>query len=368
MTKKLIPLFIVLIFCLCFCKKNKNNEPEEVENPFDKQGMLQNMADNVIMPNYTAFSISLDSLISSYNLFKSNTSTVDFQIVKLKLHIAYLKYQQISLYEFGPAEQQAVRMNFNVFPTDSVQIKTNISSGSYDLLMASNLDAKGFPALDYLFYDMNKTEAQIIQSFSASANKKQYVSDVLTEIQTKMSSIITTWNSSYKNQFVNSLSTDVGSSIGFMINQLNFELDYLKNAKIGIPLGKKTLDIALPEKCEAYYGTQSLEYALATLTTVENTYLGRNINGADGKGFDDYLDHLNVQYGGGTLNSAIKNQFNTVRTKLNAVNGILSNQIINNPALVNSAYVELVKLLVLLKTDMPSNLGVVITYQDGDGD
>jgi hypothetical protein len=28
----------------------------------------------------------------------------------------------------------------------------------------------------------------------------------------------------------------------------------------------------------------------------------------------------------------------------------------------------LVKLLVLLKTDMPSSLGVVITYQDGDGD
>jgi hypothetical protein len=367
MTKKFIPLFIILIFFFCFCNKNKDIEPEP-ENPFDKQGLLQNMADNVILPNYIAFSTSLDSLILCYNTFKTTTSSSDFQIVKQKLHVAYLKYQRISLYEFGPAEQEIVRMNFNVFPTDSVQIKTNISSGSYTLQMASNFDAKGFPALDYLLYDLNKTEAEIMQEFSISPNKKQYVSDVLNEMQTKTNSIITVWNLSYKNQFVNSLSTDVGSSIGFLINQLNFELDNLKNGKIGIPLGKKTLDIALPEKCEAYYGAQSLEYALATLTTIENTYLGRSISGADGKGFDDYLDHLNASYGNVTLNSAIKNQFNIVRAKLNAINGVLSTQVINNPALVNSAYSELVKLLVLLKTDMPSNLGVVITYQDGDGD
>ena len=368
MTKKYIPLVLAFLFCFTFCKPKNTVDPDEETNPFDKQGLLQNMAENVILPNYLAFSTSLDSLILTYNTFKTSASVNDFQLVKQKLHIAYLKYQQISLYEFGPAEQEIVRMNFNVFPTDSVQIKTNIISGGYDLQMVSNLDAKGFPALDYLFYDLNKTEAQVIQSFNGSINQQNYVSDLLAEMQTKTNSIIASWNTSYKNQFVNSLNTDIGSSIGFLVNQLNYELDYLKNAKIGIPLGKKTLDIAIPEKCEAYYGSQSLDYALATLTSIENTYLGRSINGLDGKGFDDYLDHLKASYGNESLNSAIKNQFALVRSKLIAINSVLSNQIIANPTLVNAAYTEHLKLLILLKTDLPSNLGVVITYQDGDGD
>lgn len=366
MTKKIVPLSIAIIFCFCSCKKNKKTDIEDPAKSFDKQALLQNYADNIIVPNYQAFSVALDSLINTYNAFKTTTNSSNLDKVKQTLQTAYLKYQQINLYEFGPAEDELVRGNFNVFPTDSVQIKANISSGSYNLQVASNLDAKGFPALDYIFYESNKTESQIVNSFTASVNKKQYVSNLLNEMKSKISTIISVWNNSYKSKFVNSLSTDIGSSIGFLVNQLNFELDYLKNSKIGIPLGKKSLDIALPEKCEAYYSQQSVQYAVATLQTIESIYLGKSINGIDGKGFDDYLDHLKAQ--DGSLNSRIKTQFASCYTKLNAINGSLSSQIISNPTVVNAAYIELVKLLVLLKTDMPSSLGVVITYQDGDGD
>lgn len=368
MTKKIIPLLIASTLCFCYCKKNDTNEPEEPTVAFDKQALLQNYADNIIVPNYMAFSVSLDSLINAYNTFKTTANSSTFNKVKQTFQTAYLKYQQISLYEFGPAEQELVRSNFNVFPTDSVQIKSNITAGNYNLQVAINLDAKGFPAMDYLFYDLTKTEAQIISSFDLSANKKQYVSDLLFEMKTKTTTIISAWNGSYKTQFTNSLSTDIGSSIGYLVNQLNFELDYLKNSKIGIPLGKKSLEIAIPDKCELYYSKQSIVNALATLTSIENAYLGKSMSGNDGKGFDDYLEHLKASYGTGTLNNAIKNQFVIARTKLTAITGNLDAEVISNPTLVNTAYTELVKLLVLLKTDLPSNLGVVITYQDGDGD
>jgi len=41
---------------------------------------------------------------------------------------------------------------------------------------------------------------------------------------------------------------------------------------------------------------------------------------------------------------------------------------LTNPSVVDAAYVELQKQVVLFKTDMPSSLGVLITYQDNDGD
>ncbi|MDX2172563.1 MAG: imelysin family protein [Bacteroidota bacterium] len=340
----------------------------ETKDTFDKQAMLTNMADNVILPAYTSFKTSLDSLVTVYNTFKSTGSLTDFQLVKQKYSVAYLNYQRCDLFEMGPAEATIIRANFNVFPTDTAQIKSNISSGSYDLGVLSNIDAKGFPAIEFLLYGNNSTETDIIKSFTISPNRKQYVSNLLAEMVTKTNYVVSTWNASYRNTFVTSLGTDVGSSIGFLVNQINFELDYLKNAKIGIPLGKKSLGVPVPEACEAYYTSKSISYAKETLLLIENTYLGRSSSGSNGKGFDDYLAHLDIKYNGGSLNDAINAQFAIAKTKLNAIPNPLSTQVTSNGSTVDAAYAELVKLLVLLKTDMPSNLGVIITYQDGDGD
>ncbi len=366
MTKRFLVLCFIIGLVACKPKKH-SNEPEPADT-YDKQALLVNMADNVILPRYIDFKKGLDSLTLCYDAFKISGSQSDYQIIKQKLNAAGLKYQNISPFEFGPAETILVRMNFNVFPTDSVQINSNVSAGTYVLDAVNNLDAKGFPALDYLFYGDNASEASRINKFNTNANLRQYVSDLLNDMSSKLNTIITTWNSSYRNTFVNSLGTDMGSSIGYLINQLNYELDYLKNAKIGIPLGKKTLGMPVPEKCEAYYGGQSVQYALETLNAIENVYLGRSISGNNGEGFDNYLIHLNAQYNGGSLNDAINAQFAMAKIKLSAVANPLSTQVTANTAVVEAAYTELVKLLVLLKTDLPSNLGVVITYQDGDGD
>jgi uncharacterized protein len=356
-------LIILVALCLVYCKPKKKSEELEPADTYDKQALLINMADNVILPAYNNFKVSLDSLIAAYNTFKTSGTQMDYQVVKQKLHSACLKYQRISPFEFGPAESVIVRMNFNVFPTDSVQIRSNVNAMVYDLNAANNLDAKGFPALDLLFYGNNQSEASCINQFTSNANLRQYVSDLLNDMSSKLNTVISTWNSSYKNTFINSLGTDVGSSLGFLVNQLTYELDYLKNAKTGTPLGKKSLGVPLPEKCEAYYGGQSVQYAMETLYAIEQMYLG-----GTGEGFDNYLEHLGAQYNGGSLNNAINNQFAIAKTKLNAVSNPLSTQVTANPTAVDAAYTELVKLLVLLKTDMPSNLGVIITYQDGDGD
>jgi uncharacterized protein len=123
-----------------------------------------------------------------------------------------------------------------------------------------------------------------------------------------------------------------------------------------------------PDKCESVFGARSMQYANETLKLIENVYLGRKLNGDNGLGFDDYLEHLKAEYNGGSLNEAINNQFSIAKNKLQALPDPLAQQVSTNAAAVDAAYMELVKLLVLLKTDMPSNLGVVITYQDGDGD
>lgn len=365
MTNKLL---IVLVLTVLFsCKKKTGDDPEEETTTFNKQELLLNMADQVILPVYRDFKTSFDSLTGAYESFKVSGTLADYQLLKKKLHVAYLRYQRISLPGFGPGEDAGIRINLNVFPCDTVKIGKNIGVGTYNLATASNIDTKGFPALDYLFYGSGKSETEMVQLFS-NGNRKKYVSDLLADMSGKINTVLTAWDGSYRNIFTNSLGTDVGSSIGFLVNQLNYELDYLKNSKIATPLGLRSGGTPLPDNSEAYYGGQSVEYALETLNAIENFYRGRSFSGHDGKGFDDYLDHLDARHGDQPLTISIDTQFATARAKLTAIGNPLSGKVLSSPAEVEAAYKELVKLLVLLKTDMPSSLGVAITYQDGDGD
>lgn len=361
---------IAVIFIACK-KKNKDTKEEE-ETTFDKPAMLTNYADNLIIPNFQSFQSALDSLAISFNTFVQTKNVVNLNSVREKYITASVKFQHISTFEFGPSESEIVRSNFNTYPTNTVNILANINSGNYNLGTISNLDTKGFPALDYLFFGNNQSDATIVALFDTdvkAANRITYVNACLGEMQTKTNAIVNAWNNSYRNTFVSSTGSQIGSSLGLLVNQLNFEIDLLKNAKIGIPLGKKSLGVTLPEKCEAYYAnTVSVKLAKECLVNIENVYLGRSASGMNNKGLDDYLEHLDAKHGTGTLDAAIKNQFAIAKAKLDLVAEPLSLSVINSTAAVDVAYLEMVKLLVLLKTDTPSALGIVITYQDGDGD
>ncbi|MBX9852372.1 MAG: hypothetical protein K2X86_11525 [Cytophagaceae bacterium] len=152
-----------------------------------------------------------------------------------------------------------------------------------------------------------------------------------------------------------------------LVNQFNQDMELTKNFRIGIPLGKQSGGVTYPEKVEAYYSGISVELAELHIQAIENLYLGRSSAG-NGIGFDDYLDQMEAGYNGGSLNAAIKNQFTATLSKFALLTDPLSADIVNNPAVVDAAYLELQKTIVLTKTDMASALSILITYVDNDGD
>jgi uncharacterized protein len=359
-----------LVMGAASCKDKKKDE-DIAEAAFDKGPLLTNLADNIIIPQYNSCKLSLDSLYDAWVVFKQNKNVANLQSLRVQFITTYKSYEMVAAFEFGPAETELVRANFNTFPTDSAQIKSNIAAGTWSLAAASNLDAKGFPALDYLFYGNNLSDNAVVSLFTSadSTVRAQYTEDVLNEMRTKITSVLSQWQISYRSTFVTSLGSDIGSSFGLFINQMVYELELIKNAKIGIPLGKKTLGIPLPDKCEAYYGKFSLQLINTSLKHVENLYMGRTVQGTQPTvGCDDYLNHLDVQHANGPLNIVIQNQFTVCYTKLAALQDPLSGEVTNNQAAVDAAYVEIQKLMVYVKTDMPSAFGIIITYQDTDGD
>ncbi|MGQ0829525.1 MAG: imelysin family protein [Bacteroidota bacterium] len=369
--KNLYTYVITIFFMLGLtcCDPQKKDVPTP-ETTFDKAGMLSNIGDHIIVPAYADFKITVDSFQLSCNRFISSPTLVNLTELQTKYTEAYKNYQRISAFEFGPAENELIRYNFNTFPCNTIEINNKIASGNMALSAASDLDAKGFPAIDFLLYGSDQNNTTVLARFTTDANAsnaKNYLAALINELKYKTDIVNTSWNT-YVSTFKNNTGSDVGGSIGMLVNQLNYDLEILKNAKVGIPLGKKTLGTPLPSKTEAVYSTQSLTLAKEHLMNIENIYLGRNAAETNGLGLDDYVEHVGAQHPLGPLNEVIKNKFISAKTKLAAIPETLSQSVLSNASTVNAAYIELQQLVVLLKVDMPSALGVMITYQDNDGD
>ena len=357
-----LSLVIGIIFTSC---KDDSSLTKNVN--FDRTALLTHYATNVIPANYERLNLSVVNLNNAWASFKSDEQAGALLELQNALVLVYKNWQYCSIYELGPAEQVLLRANINTFPCDTFQIGSNIRTQNYNLGTASNLDAKGLPALDYLFFAKSNTNENI--SFLTDAKTQMYVDALLADLSDKVSFVNNAWTTgNYAAQFISKNGVDVGSSLGVLVNQLNFDYEIIKNPKVGIPLGKKSMGAILPEMTEAYYSGISKELILLNIQSTYNNFNGIDAAMNDGIGLDDYLRAVDAKHNGTALDVKINEQLMNAKAKVQALPANLSEAIKTNPTLVEEAYNEIQKAIIYMKTDMPSALGIMITYQDNDGD
>ena len=348
------------------CSKSGDSKPTTGNSSFDRKGMLTNISTSIIIPGYTAYQAATAGLDAAVTTFNATPNAANLTAIQTAFQATYKQWQAVSVFEFGPAAQLELRVNTNTYPADITQINSNITSKTYNPGLLANLAAKGLPAMDYLLFGTGANNTAILTQFTTGGNaaySKTYLAALSAELKANATTVLTAWNSTYKTTFINADGTDVGSSVGQLTNQLVYDYETLKNYEIGIPAGVQSMGTTYPQKVQAYYSKISVQLVLLHLQAIQNIYLG-----ASGLGFDDYLVNVNAKYNNGSLNDAIVAQFASATAKLQVLTDPLSANIQSNNTAVVAAYTELQKLTVLLKTDMTSSLGILITYGDNDGD
>ncbi|AIZ63581.1 hypothetical protein PK28_07555 [Hymenobacter sp. DG25B] len=361
--KTLVTASALFLALAAGCDSKEDTAPA---SEYDRAAMLTNYSNNLIVPGYTALNTETTQLKAAIDAFVAAPGEATLASARAELQQAYTAWQMVSGYEFGPAEQQMLRTNLNIYPATTSTIESNISAGSYDLESSANLSAKGFPALDYLLYS-DASATAVIARFVAQSNRGRYLQDVAANINTRVGATTAGWQS-YTATFQKSEGTAVGSAVGNLVNQLNSDIDMTKRAKVGIPSGRFTAGTAQPTKVEAYYSGLSLPLLKSSLQAEKAMFLGQNAAGANGLGLDDYLDHVGAKYNNEALSAAIAKKFDEAIAATDAVQGPLSQAVTTQPQAVGAVYQKLQELIVLTKTDMPAALGVSITYTDNDGD
>lgn len=340
------------------CSKGSSGDSDNGgSNDTFKSGMLTNYADNLIMPAYADFQSKITSLESAVNGFLVAPSTTTQDAVRPVFKNTYLSFERISVPFLGPASSLSLNRSVNTFPAVVSRIEAGIQSGVYDLTVPIISDSiQGLPALDYLLFSGNA-----VSQFSGpgAAGRKKYVQDIVARMKLLTQTVVAQWNGGYRSVFVSSLKTDVGSSIGLLINQFAMEMDAMKGPRIGWPFGKQSNGTVFADKCEGYYSGSSAALAVENLSSLKNYYTG-----GSGSGIDDYLVLLRKDQ----LNKDVLAQFEVAINALKAIPDPLSAAFTGQPSVVEEAYRQVQKLLTLLKTDVASATGVQINYMDNDGD
>ncbi len=355
--KKCSFLFLSIILVLGAC--NKKTTPE-----FDRKALLESMYTTVIAPEQQQYATELLDLYDDVMNFQSAPSLANLSAMRNQYLVTYLNFQRIAMFNFGPAEDIGFKASTNTYPVNVTKINSNILSGEYSLDAVSNIDAIGFPAMDYLLF--GDTDAEILNRFTVDANATNtmnYLVAIMAKLSGDFHFVHTTWTNTYSTTFKTADGIDVGSSISLIFNEMVKDLELLKNAKIGIPAGQFSGGELFPTYVEAYYSGYSKVLAVESIKALKNTFTG-----GTGIGLDDYMNYVEANQGITVSSSEIVTQFDVCLDKINNLADPLSSDVSVNPTNFEIAFQELKKLVAYAKTDISGALGVQINYSDTDGD
>lgn len=371
--KFLVPILAGVIFISSVAACNKKDDDASPSDNLDRKPMLENYANNYIVPGYEQMEQALSLLKADITAFTTNPTETNLSKARQAFKDAYMEWQNVDCINFGPASESSLRDFINVYPVTISKVEGNITSGSYNLEAFGSKDAQGFPAVDYLLNGIGSTDAAIVSMYTTDGNataRKKYLEDVVNKMLEKISAIRGDWDS-YKSVFVSSTGTDASSSLSEMVNgYVMYYERYLRSAKVGLPVGAMT-GVARADLSEVYYMPElgkelAIEASIAAQRFFEGYTFGTQV---DGEGMYDYLAAIGTTDDDGKLMAdVVVDEMEQVSNKLQNIPTNIQDGVTNNRTYILETYEELQDVIPLLKVDMVSAFSISITYTDNDGD
>jgi predicted lipoprotein len=357
------------------CTNNETQKPGPGDPSRDRELILTNWADNIIIPSYANFKVKFDAMTLKSNAFTAKPDATTLTEFRLAWAEAYIEWQKAELFDVGPGSKRAIRNFYNIYPANVQGIESNIDNPSASLETSSSYDRQGFPALDYLLNGTGSSDKEIITYYTSASGAKRlaYLKKVTSQMQSLIEQVIADWNGTYRTEFITKTGTDIGSPMGELVNGyvLHYER-YIRSGKFGIPSGAMLNGVVSADKVEAYYKKDiSKILALTAHQAAVDFFNGRNVKtGVGGHSFKSYLDGLGAKDkdSGKLLSQIINDQFAASQVKIDGLNSNFYNEVLTNNQTMKDTYNALQKAVRMLKVDMTSAMSITITFTDNDGD
>jgi predicted lipoprotein len=369
----LLPLLVLLTLGIGSVERQTNAQTDS----FDRRAMLENIGNNIILPLHEAFLEQVTALQAAAHAFRDAPSEDNLLVMQQPWRDTSFLWEKVNMFKLG-------RLTFvyhSRIENDSpiaIQIINDIINGTdpFDESSISVFGSNviGLRTVEYLTFDPAEGNARVLANFTteASASRRMlYLMITVDDLFASAEQIWQIWSPEYQNYVADFIDADdassVQESIVMLTNQMLITLESVTNISIGWPVGTVAGTIQ-PDLVQARYSGYSIEQIRSFYEILRATFNGDSDVGA-GLGYDDYLNAVGAMYNDVPLADAINTEIDHIFATLDTMNDApLRDLIINDTPRVQTLYDESRDLVIVMKVDMTSQLGVTITFSDADGD
>lgn len=357
--------FLVILIPIVFACTEEGIDPNISD--FDRQPILRHTADSLIIPSYLNLNNSINDFKNDLQSAGDTLSIEEIENLRLKWQSTTLNWKKAEVFNFGPISDLNLHSSIGTWPVNSFAIDNTLMDQNalidFDINTLTD-NQKGLATIEYILF--NKDVDELLADFNTNSNRRKYIELILIDLENSINTVYNSWVSeggNYRQVFIENDGNDVGSSMTFLANNMIILQELVKNFKVATPLGLRSGGLKDPELVESPYARISIQQMEANLEMIEEIFTG-----GENDGFDVYLDAVNAQGDSGKLSDEIKSQFRAIDAAINEIDGDLKSAIESDEQDVMDAFIEMQKLTTLLKTDMMSSLGLLVTFSDNDGD
>lgn len=368
--KKIIALVLVVVSFIS-CKKDGDNKTTAT---FDRKDFQEKVTQQLILPaheNFTNKAATFSKVVSDFITNPDQANLIKAQEEWKELSLAYRKCE---MFDMGEAKKTYLHSSFNFWPINQNQIENYIVDNTtmdkkFFEFLGSN--TKGLFAFEYLLYNRDKGNSEVVKAFTGNTKaiqrRKDYlkgVADILVNESKRINDFWTPSGQNYGSRFSSDTENGINGSFNILVNALSNLTERIAVKKLGKPLGKGAGDKISPDQFHQYISKTSKENLLANIEVIQLLLEGNDKI----VGLNENLDVVGIQKSGQPLSKLISTRIKEAKEALQKAKPPLSDTIASDKTDIENTYSAIRELLLLIKVDMANALAITITISDSDGD
>ena len=344
--------------------------------PFDQQAMLRSLGTDVIIPSYASFSEQTDTLLVSARAFCEGPTPSRLGDLQSRWKEARVQWKRTDVINFGPYMEQPWRLGPKIdsWPVRETTVDESLAGEEpLDLESVSALGAasRGLPPMEYLIFDPAGSEVALAKFEGADGERRcDYVVALAKDLRESAEAMVEAW-SPKGDDYLGALLASGEPGAPFMsvrdasneiVNRMVFLVENIMRLKLARPLGLEAGGEPQPDAVESRYSDHSIEDILANLDGLENIYRGR-YGDRRGVGVQSWL-----RWGSPPIDTEMIAAIIRARSAVEDISEPLSRAVETEPALVQTAYDQLLELRNTIGVDVINALSGSATFNDTDSD
>ncbi len=278
-------LFCCLLLASAFvvgCGRDETDEHDDHDHAetFDATTMLNDFANNIVLPTYTDLDNKAGALLSAVKALEDDTSQGNLEKAQQAWVATRIPWEQSEAFLFGPVDTQGLDPALDSWPVDRVNLQSVLDSGdslTVDFVSGLEDTQKGFHTIEFLlFREGNQRKASDITD-----RELEYLVSTTENLKASTSQLRLAWAPEGEN-FVSAVAqAGTGSAVypsqsaavQEVVNGMIVIADEVANGKISDPYNESDTTLV-----ESQFSFNSIADFQNNIRGIQNVY-GKGING-----------------------------------------------------------------------------------------